>query len=278
VTSRTALLVANVLFKILGIEIGHVSLVSSTRLSSTIVAILTAAFFVVAVLFSIVGHAGATGYLAVMGLLGVDPATMKPTALALNVLVAAIGTWQFSRAGHFRWQLFWPFAVVSVPAAYLGGWIALSAAVYKPIVGIALLLSALRFVLKVPTDEAALVRRPPLLASLLVGAGLGFLAGLTGIGGGVYLSPVLLWMHWATTREVSGVAAPFILVNSLAGLVGNWASTHHLPPQIPLWLIVVGAGGTLGAHLGSRRLSTVTLRRFLAALLILSGLKLLFSG
>src|SRR5204863_455033 len=99
---------------------------------------------------------------------------------------------QFSRAGHFRWQLFWPFAVVSVPAAYLGGWIALSAAVYKPIVGIALLLSALRFVLKIPADEAALIRRPPLLACLLVGAGLGFLAGLTGIGGGVYLSPVLL--------------------------------------------------------------------------------------
>lgn len=247
-------------------------------MTATAVTILTGVFFCVALLFSSVGHAGATGYLAAMGLMGVDPAVMRPTALALNVLVAGIGTWNFARAGYFRGSLLWPLALTSIPAAFLGGRINLPTEIYKPVVGMVLLISAARFLLTAQSADREGAREPSVAIRLLVGGLLGFLSGLTGIGGGVFLSPIMLWFRWAGTREVAATSVTFILVNSLAGLAGNWASTNSLPPQIPLWLATVAIGGAIGSHAGSRRLNTPVLRRLLAVVLILSGLKLVLGG
>ena len=152
--------------------------------------------FAAALLYSAVGHGGASGYLAVMALLDTAPAQMRPIALILNVAVAVIGTIQFVRAGYFRWGLFWPFALGSIPTAFLGGRITLPGNWYRIVVGVVLLLSALRFAitLRAPDESRRKVRLPVALA---IGAALGFLAGLTGVGGGIFLSPVLLIAGWA---------------------------------------------------------------------------------
>ena len=242
------------------------------------ITILTVLFFVIALLFSSVGHAGATGYLAAMGLMGVELSIMRPTALVLNVFVAALGTWQFARAGCFRWALFWPFALTSIPAAFLGGQITLPGNIYKPLVGLALLVSAARLALTARRADQEATHTPTLPLRLALGAVLGFLAGLTGIGGGVFLSPVMLWFRWGRTREVSAVAAAFILVNSLSGLAGNWYTTEQVPQARLLWIVAAIAGGSLGSYLGSRRLASPTIRRLLAAVLILSGIKLVASA
>lgn len=230
-----------------------------------------------ATLYSSVGHAGASGYLAVMALMGVAPAVMKPTALTLNILVATIGTIQFSRAGCFSWRLFWPFAVSSVPAAFIGGAITLPASYYKPAVGFILLFAAARMLMVAAKRPAAEPHPPPLWAALLCGAAIGLLSGLTGTGGGIFLSPLLLLAGWAETRKTSGVSVAFILVNSVAGLLGAADKLHHLPPTLPLWAGAAVAGGLIGAHLGSRRLSTPWLRRLLALVLVVAGLKLILA-
>lgn len=236
---------------------------------------LTAAIFVVAVLYSCVGHAGASGYLAVMSLFSLAPAVIKPTALTLNILVACIGSWQFWRAGHFKWRLFWPFAVLGMPMAFVGGYMNLPAQVFKLVVGVVLLLSAVRFLMK--PQEAAEVREPSRSMSIPAGAGLGLLAGLTGTGGGIFLTPLLLLMRWARTKEAAAVSALFILVNSTAGLLGNLSSTKSFPSFAIAPAIAAVAGGTIGAHLGSRRLDHTTIKRVLAVVLVLAGVKLIFT-
>jgi len=227
-----------------------------------------------AMLYSSVGHAGASGYLAAMALLSVEPAIMKPTALCLNILVASIATYQFARAGCFSWQLFWPFAVASVPAAYIGGAITLPGEYYRPLVGAVLLVAAIRLLLaKQPTTEQE-VKQPNLIVSLVSGAGIGLLSGLTGTGGGIFLTPLLLFMGWAETKQSSGVSAAFILVNSIAGLLGLLSAWPHLPPAIPCWAAAAVTGGLVGSYYGSRRLQSMTLRRLLALVLVVAGLKL----
>ena len=251
-------------------------------MTAEVVVALTLAVFAVAVLYASVGHAGASGYLAAMALLGVAPAAMKPTALALNILVATIASWKFRRAGHFSWRLFWPFALTSVPMAFLGGRIALPIELYRSAVGIVLLASAYRLARRpapaAPNDRPASPPPvPPMPVALLLGAVLGFLAGLVGVGGGIFLSPLLLLMGWATVRTTAAVSALFILVNSAAGLLGNVASVHALPREIPILLLAVAAGGWIGAELGSRRLPPLAIRRLLAAVLTLAGVKLFFT-
>jgi uncharacterized membrane protein YfcA len=235
---------------------------------------LAAAFLVAAVLYSSVGHAGASGYLAVMAFAGMAAPSMRPTALVLNLLVASIATTRFSRAGFFSWSLFWPFALGSVPLAFIGGAITLPGHWYRTLVGIILWIAALRLVLNL---SAPTTKPPATLIAIGCGAGIGLLAGLTGTGGGIFLSPLLLFMGWAETRQTGGVAAAFILVNSAAGLAGNPASLGHLPSQLPLWAAAVLVGGLFGAELGSRRIGTPTFRRLLAAVLIVAGIKLIFS-
>lgn len=243
--------------------------------------LLCAALFLVALLYSSVGHAGASGYIAVMSLIGLAPAVIKPTALALNILVALVAAWQFWRAGHFRWTLFWPFAVTAVPAAFVGGWISLPTRVFTLLLGLVLLWSAWRFFSepKAPQPEtaASAERSVPRAAALASGAGIGLLSGLTGTGGGIFLTPLLLMMGWARPKNAAAVSALFILMNSTSGLLGNWASTRDLPDELPILLAAVFIGGAIGSFMGSRRLPAQQIKRLLAVVLVIAGLKLLFT-
>ncbi len=238
--------------------------------------ILAALFLVVALLYSSVGHAGASGYLAVMALWGISPDVMRPTALALNVLVAIIGTAKFYRAGAFSWQLFWPLAATSIPCAYLGGLLTLPGYAYRPLVGVVLLYAAWHSFRTASRSKVEV--RPVALPVLLVsGAGLGFLSGLTGVGGGIFLSPLLLYFRWAEVKVISGVAAAFILVNSIAGLLGVFSQTRALPGTLPLWAAAVLIGGFLGAEFGSKRLGSPAIQRLLAVLLAIAGVRMICS-
>lgn len=236
-----------------------------------------AALFAVAVLYSAVGHAGASGYLAVLAFAGLPPEAMKPTALVLNLVVATVGTIQFARAGHFAWRTFWPFALGSIPAAYLGGMLKLPVTSYRAVVGVVLLLSAIRLLwtARSPNDARADLGSPPLWGALPIGAGLGFLSGLTGVGGGIFLSPALLLLGWAGAKRTAAVSVAFILVNSAAGLLGHLASVERIPAEVTLWAPIVLVGGLLGSSLGSRVLPGPTIRRGLAVVLVLAGVKLL---
>ena len=237
--------------------------------------LLTLGVFVVAFLYSSVGHAGASGYIAVMSLMGMAPATVKPTALALNILVASIGAWQFWRAGHFSWQLFWPFALLSVPFAWVGGYVALPGQVFQTLVGVVLLYSALRFLISPPPEQQA--KSPPRGAALAIGGGIGLLSGLTGTGGGIFLTPILLFMHWARTKNAAAVSAPFILVNSVSGLLGTVTSSGQFPSFALVLVAAAGVGGAIGSRLGSRRYDPVMIKRLLAAVLLIAGTKLLLT-
>jgi uncharacterized protein len=240
--------------------------------------ILAAAFFCLAALYSSVGHAGASGYLATMALLGVAPATMRPTALALNLIVATLATYRFWRAGWTRWEQLLPFAIASVPLAYLGGRTHVPVTGYRALVGIVLLCSAALLVWRARGGASLPAERPlqiPLAAAVGSGAAIGLLSGLTGTGGGIFLSPLLLFAGWAGPRGAAGLAAPFICLNSLAGLIGVQWTANSLPAAMPLLGASVLAGGWLGTALGLQRLPTRGLLWALAAVLTVAGGKLL---
>jgi uncharacterized protein len=239
---------------------------------------LTVGAFLVATLYSSVGHAGASGYIAVMALGGVAPEVIKPAALTLNILVAAIGSWQFWRAGHFSWALFWPFAALAVPLAFVGAALHLPAPGLKLALGMVLLFSAANLLLRPAADAAT--RAPARGVALGTGAGVGLLAGVTGTGGGIFLTPLLIHGKWAPTKTAAAVSAPFILCNSIAGLAGHvGAGAMGSDPiaLVPLAGAVV-AGGWLGSHLGSRRLPAPAIKRCLAAVLAVAGGKLVLTA
>ncbi len=244
-------------------------------MSLEFVVFLSLAMFCIAFLYSSVGHAGASGYIAIMTLFSLAPAEIKPTALALNILVASVGSWQFWRAGHFSWRLFWPFAILSFPLAYVGGYLNLPAHIFKVVVGIVLLFSAIRFVMpQIAETESHAPSRP---VAIGVGAFLGLLSGLTGTGGGIFLTPILLLMRWATTKNAAAVSAFFILLNSISGLLGNISATKSIPSfALPLGIAVV-IGGAMGSYLGSNKLQPLTIKRLLAVVLTIAGFKLIFA-
>jgi uncharacterized membrane protein YfcA len=242
-------------------------------LDPTHLILLIAGITLVAFLYSSVGHAGASGYIAVMTLGGLSATFIRPTALVLNILVAAIGSFQFWRAGHFSWRLFWPFALLSIPAAYLGGYLPLPPQVLKILLGAVLLFSAARLFFRQgdPPDVA-----PPVVpVAIGTGAGIGFLSGLTGTGGGIFLTPLLLFCRWASIRGAAAVSALFILVNSIAGLAGYISSGQPVPNFAWTLAIAAAIGGTLGSHLGSRRFPVRTISLILATVLVLAGCKLI---
>ncbi|WP_231596901.1 sulfite exporter TauE/SafE family protein [Synechococcus sp. CBW1004] len=235
----------------------------------------------VAFLYATVGHAGASGYIAVLALAGLPAALIKPLALLLNLVVAAQGSWQFWRAGHLRGSLLWPLLASGMPAAFLGGWLDLPTEWFQRLVALVLLASALRF-LRQPRDPERL-HTPPLPLLLLSGAGLGLLAGLTGTGGGVFLTPLLLLAAWATTRQAAAVSSLFILVNSFSGLMGLLLARQGIglapAPQLGWLLLTVLLAGGLGSRLGSRHWPVSWIRRVLALVLLLAAWKLLgFAG
>ncbi len=218
-----------------------------------------------AALYSSVGHGGASAYIAAMALFSIAPEAMKPTALALNLLVAGFGTWRYARRGLTNWKLVLAFALTATPAAFIGGAIHLPAIVYKPLVGILLWVAAARLLWQPKMLAERETRAPPLWITLPAGAVLGLLAGLTGTGGGIFLSPLIILNAWEEPRHTSGVVAAFILLNSIAGLAGNAASVGNLPAQLPLFLASVGAGALLGTWLGVERLPRPWLLRTLGA-------------
>ena len=231
------------------------------------------AIFILAVMYSSVGHGGASGYLAVMAFLAVVPEVTRPTALVLNLFVASIGTYQFWRAGYFSWKLFWPFALTSIPFAFIGGMIHLPTQIYKLVLGVVLMLAALRLAWRlVPTDN---IKEPQMLLALAIGAVIGLLSGLVGVGGGIFLTPVLLLLNWSETKTAAGVSAMFILVNSMAGLAGNYKQVSVLPPDVWIWIAAAVVGGLIGSTLGSKKFDSMTLRRVLAVVLLFAGVKLI---
>ena len=233
--------------------------------------------FVAALMYSSVGHAGASGYLAAMALVGVAPEVMRPSALTLNILVASIGASSFYRAGCFAWSTFWPFAVGSIPFAFVGGTIQLPPHVFRPLIGAVLLAAAVRMVVRAGSPGEDAEARPPRTATAVAaGAGIGLLSGLTGTGGGIFLSPLMLLMRWAPMRQVAGVSAMFILVNSIAGLAGNSKGVRLLPPAVIGWAAAAVAGGAIGSWLGSRKLAPQSLRYILALVLVVAAAKLIF--
>lgn len=240
----------------------------------------TLALFVIAGLYAAVGQAGATGYLAAMGMIGFEPSVMKPTALALNLVVAGIATVQFRRAGQFSWRNFYPFAVLGFPFSLLGGAVHLPERLYYPLVGVILLLAAVQMFRAAGRSQqskrSVTAVKPPFWPALLVGALIGFVSGTTGTGGGVFLAPLILSMNWVDVRRTAAVTAAYNLLNSAAALVGSYATLDRLPPELPVWLLAVACGGVFGATLGARHLPDQVLRYLLAVILLLSGLRLVF--
>lgn len=246
--------------------------------------LLTLLIGAVALLYASVGHAGATGYIAVMTLFGLDPQVIRPTALVLNVIVASIATAQFWRAGHFRPRLFLPLAVASVPAAAAGGAANLPTAAFEAVVGLVLLFSAVR-IFKESRGESGDASEDPqeprqltTAFMLAVGGSLGLLSGLTGVGGGVFLTPALFALRAAPVKQVAAVSAPFILVNSLAGLLGGFAAGRTLPPIGLAAIAAVVVGAAVGSQLGAFRVSPQALRRLMGVVLVVAGIKLLLKA
>ena len=235
--------------------------------------LITFAIFLVAVMYSSVGHGGASGYLAVMAFLAVAPEVTRPTALVLNLFVASIGTVQFYRAGYFSWRIFLPFAAASIPMAFVGGMIHLPTSVYKIVLGVVLMLAAIRLAIKLKNDDE--VKDPPIVACLLIGAVIGLLSGMVGVGGGIFLTPILLLMRWAETRVAAGVSVLFILVNSAAGLAGSYKQVSVLPSEVWIWIVAAVIGGLIGSTMGSKKFDSMTLRRVLAVVLLFAGVKLI---
>jgi uncharacterized protein len=241
-----------------------------------LIAALALGMLVAAFLYASVGHGGASAYIAAMAIAGIAPAEMRPIALILNVLVSSLATWKFWRAGHFRWGLFWPFAAISIPAAYLGGAITLPGTAYKILVGVVLLYAGWQLWWSALMGEELRPQRAlPLPLAMAIGAVLGVLSGLTGVGGGIFLSPLLLLFGWAGTKQTSAVAAPFILVNSLAALAAGFVRNPAPPPDYAWWLMAaVLLGGWAGAEYGSRRFANPLIRQVLAVVLAIAGGKM----
>lgn len=232
-------------------------------------------FFVVALLYASVGHGGASGYLAVMSLFAVEAMVLRPTALTLNIVVSTLGTIAFIRAGYFRSRLFWPLALCAIPCAYLGGSVELNEFLFRKLLGVALVIAFLRLVL--PNKRSLETHQPPLWHLVLAGCCMGLASGLIGVGGGIFLTPLAIFLRWATPKEAAAISAPFIWVNSIAGLLGLQPSMSDLHPDIS-WLIgSVVVAGLIGVYWGSVRAGGQQIRRVLAVVLALAAVKLLLT-
>jgi uncharacterized membrane protein YfcA len=237
---------------------------------------LAALFLAIAIAYASVGHAGASGYIAAMSLFGLAPTTIRPVALALNVLVASIGVWRFHRAGLIDWKRLLPFVLGSMPTAFLAAKHLHSPQLIKPVLAAVLLFAAIqlwRTAAGAVRDDAS-VRAPNPAIAFAAGAGIGLVSGLTGTGGAIFLTPLLLFAHWAKTREASGLSVGFVLANSVAGLAGLNAAAIQFPPAMPLWLAAVALGALAGARLGTAVLPVPMLKRVLAAVLVIAAGKL----
>jgi hypothetical protein len=232
--------------------------------------------FVVAFLYASVGHGGASGYLALMALFGMAPNFMKPTALLLNLFVSLSAFILFYRGGHFKWKLFLPFALASIPMSFVGGVISLDADIYKKLLGVLLLIPVIRMLFFPNTDESEL-KEGNIGLSIVIGATIGFLSGLIGIGGGIILSPILLMMRWTNQKQTAAISALFIFVNSLSGLAGQLSTGLVLQSSMVSYVAVAFCGGTIGGWLGAGKFNQQILKYLLAIVLFVAALKLLLT-
>lgn len=230
--------------------------------------------FLVAFLYASVGHGGASGYLALMALFAVTPEVMKPTALLLNLFVSLTSFIQFYRGKHFRWRIFLPLAIASVPMAFTGGLVTLDGSVYKKILGAFLLIPVVRFLFfpNIPVQD---LRKSNLWISILIGAAIGFLSGLIGIGGGIILSPILLLLKWTDQKQTAAISALFIFVNSLSGLAGQLTTGISFSPDMVAYVVIAFSGGLFGAYFGALRFNQNILKYVLAVVLLMASVKLL---
>jgi len=236
-----------------------------------------ALLLIVALLYSAVGHGGASGYIALMTIWGIEVTTVKSTALVLNAFVSIIAFLQYYRQGHFKWSLTYPFLITSVPFAFLGAMIAVDSVVYKKILGVILLLSVLRLLFTFHEKEGPL-REMNIWIAMAAGAAIGFLSGMIGIGGGIILSPLILLAGWAGIKNTAATSAIFIFINSLAGLAGVW-TLHQFAfsTQTSVWIVVAIMGALAGAYWGSRMAPVKQMRYILALVLIVAAYKLVFT-
>ena len=233
--------------------------------------------FLVAFLYSSVGHGGASGYLALMAIFSIAPDVMKPTALLLNLFVSLTSFIQFYRGGYFKWKLFLPFAIASIPLAFIGGLVTVDATVYKKILGLLLIIPIIRF-LFFSNIQVSEIKKSNTILSLFIGAVIGFLSGLIGIGGGIILSPVLLLLKWADMKQTAAISALFIFVNSLSGLAGQLTKGIHFSTDMYMYVAIAFVGGICGAYFGSLKFKQTILKYLLALVLVMAAYKLLFTS
>lgn len=238
-------------------------------------AILLALIFTAAVLYSCVGHAGASGYTAILLLYGFAPASIRPAVLIMNIFVAMVTSYRFIRAGYFDWRFFWPLALASCPFAFWGGYLPVSPQALYILVGITLFASSLRLLFELKEVEGN-SKKPVTSLLLLVGGLLGLLAGLSGTGGGIFLTPLLLFAGWRKAKEAAAISAMFILVNSISGLAGNVVNMGMQFDSITWqWIVAALAGGLVGSELGARRLTPWWLKKVMAAVLLIASFHLI---
>lgn len=232
--------------------------------------------FLVAMLYSSVGHGGASGYLALMAIYAFTPEVMKPTALILNLFVSLTSFIQFYRGEHFKWKIFVPLAVASIPLAFIGGLITMEASIYKKVLGSLLFIPVIRFLFfaNIPDEE---LKRSNLILSFLIGSLIGFLSGLIGIGGGIILSPILLLLKWTNQKQTAAISALFIFVNSLSGLAGQLINGINFSSEMLTYVTIAFAGGLCGAYLGALKFNQNVLKNTLAVVLMMAGWKLIFT-
>ena len=238
--------------------------------------LIAGALFLGAILYTSVGHAGASAYIAVMTLFDLPPVVIKPTALTLNIFVSSYTSFRYIKSKFFNRALFFYLIIGSIPAAFVGGHINLPSNIYKPIIGVLLILSGIRFLLQALQSDKAhrSVHRP---LAVFIGACVGLLSGITGTGGGIFLSPLIIWLGWVSVKEASGTVAAFIFVNSISGLLGNIESTASLPHELPVFLIAVLLGAFIGTRFGIARFSSVGIKRALGFVLLIAGAKFLLA-
>ena len=233
-------------------------------------------FFIIAILYSSVGHAGSSGYLALMALLSFAPETIKPTSLVLNIIVASIASYKYIREGCFDRKVFFPFVFSSIPMAFIGGYITLNPKYFKLIAGLFLVIAAFLLVLReYSRSKDKEIKKMNLQYGLGIGGAIGLISGLIGVGGGIFLSPIIISLNWTTVKKASGIAAMFILCNSVAGLTGHLAGLNKIDHYIIYWIPAVVLGGLLGSHLGTVKLNTKVIIACLFLVLLTAGLKFL---
>lgn len=236
--------------------------------------LITGLLFLGAILYTSVGHAGSSVYIAIMSLFGLAAEVIKPTALVLNIFVSSFTSFRFLKAGLFDLKLFFPLSIGAIPMAFIGGRVNLSNEIYKPIVGLLLLISAATFLLPSKKQAVKSINPPKFALAMATGAAIGLLAGLTGTGGGIFLSPIALLLSWSSVKQISGTSALFILANSVFGLLGHSTSITKLPDVLPVFVIAVMTGAFIGTRLGISRFSNENVKKALGFVLIIAGLKL----